>query len=249
MFDFLNSGSLEPLIIEGYDSISRSGSALATFKAFINPDEITINYQVLADRRTKPGGNSSEGQFIGTPPLDLTLKFFIDGTNTAGKPLTKSDGSPATVAEKIQEFYRAVGYSGTTHRTNYVRIKWGRLALMRFDPDVFDGNLKSAQIQYKLFKSDGTPLRAIINATFTEAISEEAAEARDSNSSPDLTHVRRVKEGDTLPGLTREIYGDYRYYLEVARVNNLNNFRDLQPGQNIIFPPLAMDAKSKKQGS
>jgi hypothetical protein len=243
MFDFLNSGSLEPLIIEGYEDIARSGSPLATFKSFINPDEITINYQVIADRRTRAGGNSSEGQFIGTTPLDIVLKFFIDGTNTTGKPLSKSDGGPATVAEKIQEFYQAVGYSGTQHRTNYVRIKWGRLALMRFDPDVFDGSLKSAQIQYKMFKSDGTPLRAIITATFTEAISDEAAESRDNNSSPDLTHVRRVKEGDTLPALTREIYGDFRYYLEVARANQLSNFRQLTPGDTIFFPPLATNTK------
>jgi nucleoid-associated protein YgaU len=136
-----------------------------------------------------------------------------------------------------------VGYSGTQHRTNYVRIKWGRLALMRFDPDVFDGSLKSAQIQYKMFKSDGTPLRAIITATFTEAISDEAAESRDNNSSPDLTHVRRVKEGDTLPALTREIYGDFRYYLEVARANQLSNFRQLTPGDTIFFPPLATNTK------
>jgi hypothetical protein len=245
MFDFLNSGSLEPLIIEGYENIARSGAALATFKSFINPDEITINYQVIADRRTRAGGNSSEGQFIGTAPLDITLKFFIDGTNTAGKTLSKSDGAPATVAEKIQEFYQAVGYSGTQHRTNYVRIKWGRLALMRFDPDVFDGNLKSAQIQYKLFKSDGTPLRAIITAVFTEAISDESAEARDTNSSPDLTHLRRVKEGDTLPALTQEVYGHFKYYLAVASANKLGNFRQLTPGDTLFFPPLAMDAKPK----
>jgi nucleoid-associated protein YgaU len=55
-----------------------------------------------------------------------------------------------------------------------------------------------------------------------------------------MTHVRLVKEGDTLPALTREIYGDYRYYLEVARVNQLDDFRSLEPGTRLFFPPLDM---------
>ena len=56
--------------------------------------------------------------------------------------------------------------------------------------------------------------------------------------SADLTHVRLVKAGDTLPRLCDEIYGEPRMYLEVARANDLDHFRALQPGMRIAFPPL-----------
>jgi nucleoid-associated protein YgaU len=47
-----------------------------------------------------------------------------------------------------------------------------------------------------------------------------------------------VKAGDTLPLMTEEIYGDDKYYLEVARINNITSFRQLQPGTEIFFPPI-----------
>jgi len=48
----------------------------------------------------------------------------------------------------------------------------------------------------------------------------------------------RVKEGDKLPLMTFRIYGDSRYYLEVAKINNITNFRKLMVGSKIFFPPI-----------
>jgi nucleoid-associated protein YgaU len=62
--------------------------------------------------------------------------------------------------------------------------------------------------------------------------------AEEGKNSPDLTHYRQVKQGDTLPLMVFNIYKDPKYYLEIARVNGLTNFRKLLTGQNIIFPPL-----------
>jgi nucleoid-associated protein YgaU len=59
--------------------------------------------------------------------------------------------------------------------------------------------------------------------------------------------VRIVKEGDTLPSMVYKIYGDYKYYLEVAKVNGLNDFRNLQPGKQIFFPPFDKKVKMKAQ--
>ena len=48
-----------------------------------------------------------------------------------------------------------------------------------------------------------------------------------------------VVDGDTLPLLCREIYGSASYYLRVAQVNRLDDFRNLTAGQELIFPPFA----------
>jgi nucleoid-associated protein YgaU len=47
-----------------------------------------------------------------------------------------------------------------------------------------------------------------------------------------------VKAGDSLPALCYQIYGDPGYYLEVARFNRLDDFRRLQPGTRVVFPPV-----------
>jgi len=48
-----------------------------------------------------------------------------------------------------------------------------------------------------------------------------------------------VRSGDTLPMLSKEVYGSPNHYLRLAQVNQLDDFRNLTPGQRIVFPPLA----------
>ena len=243
MFEFLNSGELEKVTINGYEDINKGGE-IKTFKAFINPDEFTINYSTNIDHTAPAGQTGTAGNFISSNPLELSLKFYLDGTKATGK-LKSKDGNEITVAEKIVEFYDACGYNTKSHRPRYVEIIWGKLHLLRFDPECFHGCLKSVSINYKMFNQNGTPLRAIINATFVEAIPAKQRDSADKASSPDLTHVRIVKEGDTLPAMAYKIYGDYKYYLEVAKVNGLNDFRNLQPGKQIFFPPFDKKLKAK----
>ena len=133
--------------------------------------------------------------------------------------------------EKVEEFQLVTGYNGKIHRANYLKVMWGTLAVKRCV-------LKSASIAYKLFKPDGVPLRAVITATFTDNSDDKTRVAMAQDESPDLTHIRLVKAGDTLPEMCFNIYGDPRYYLDVARQNRLDNFRKLEAGTRIFFPPI-----------
>lgn len=38
--------------------------------------------------------------------------------------------------------------------------------------------------------------------------------------------------------MSHRIYGDSKYYLEVARVNEITSFRKLEVGKEIFFPPI-----------
>ncbi|MEC5174011.1 nucleoid-associated protein YgaU [Chryseobacterium nepalense] len=89
-----------------------------------------------------------------------------------------------------------------------------------------------------MFTNEGKALRAIGKAKFSESISKELAAKEENKQSPDLTHKRTVQDGDTLPLMTERIYGDSKYYLEVAKANGLVNFRQLKPGSELYFPPI-----------
>ena len=56
--------------------------------------------------------------------------------------------------------------------------------------------------------------------------------------SPDITHKRIIKQGDTLALMTQKIYNDQHYYMDVANVNRLDGFRKTTPGTEIFFPPI-----------
>jgi hypothetical protein len=62
--------------------------------------------------------------------------------------------------------------------------------------------------------------------------------AKENKSSPDLTHQRMVKMNDKLTLLSEDIYENSNYYIDVAKNNKLLSFRQLQLGENIIFPPI-----------
>ena len=92
-----------------------------------------------------------------------------------------------------------------------------------------------------MFDMFGLPVRAKISASFTERTAGGLNDILGMLSSPDLTHQLTVENENllTLPELTYKVYNNQHYYLQVARVNRLKNFRRLQRGTKLIFPPLS----------
>lgn len=215
-------GTLEKLVILAYTKADYGGAPIARFESFVNPNEITLSYEMEYDAAQGSGTTNSRMNFKKQKPGDLALTFFIDGTGVSGRPLD--------VQQKIEEFQAVTGYNGDIHRPNYLKVNWGTLQIKRCV-------LKSASIAYKLFQPDGVPLRAVITASFSDNSDDNTRVAMAQDMSADLTHKRVVKAGDTLPGLCTEIYGAPDYYLKVARANELAGFR-VVPGMQILFPPL-----------
>lgn len=218
-----DGGALERLVIQAYTTPDFSGDVASQFEAFVNPNEITLAYEIEWDKSQGSGTTKSRMNFKKMTPGDMTLVFFLDGTGANGRPLD--------VQSKIDEFQTCTGYNGDIHRPNYLKIGWGTLTVKRCV-------LKSASIVYKMFQPDGVPLRAVITAVFTDTSDDNTRVAMAQDQSPDLTHVRLVQAGDTLPKLCQTIYGDPRLYWAVAQANGLDDFRDLAPGSRIFFPPL-----------
>ena len=166
--------------------------------------------------------------FVRALPTDFELDFLFDRTGVIkGQNDIAGDG----IINDIEKFKKIVfDYNGNEHKPNYVMIGWGTL--------LFKGSLQEMSIEFKLFASDGTPLRAVAKTKFKGTVEDDLRVAKENNNSPDLTHIRTVKEGDTLPLMTFKIYGDSKYYLQVAQVNKLTSFRTLKAGQKIKFPPI-----------
>lgn len=222
-------GTLEKLVILAYTSPDYSSeSYLGRFESHINPNEITLSYEMEYNAAQGVGTTNSRMEFQKQKPGDLALTFFIDGTGVDGKI---SNVPENYIQEKVEEFQNVTGYNGDIHRTNYLMVNWGTLHIKRCV-------LKSASIAYKLFRPNGVPLRAVITANFTENSDDQTRVAIAQDQSSDLTHVRIIKAGDNLPMLCSRIYGDPRLYLRVAAANEIDDFRNIPPGTRVFFPPL-----------
>ncbi len=230
----------------------KSSDSADTFEVWVNPGSYRINY-ALNYNRPKPTGNSdSPPQFVNSEPISFDFELLFDGTGVIPKQpsnnplegvpiagaiaggiagLKTSKDDPNDITKRILQFNRIVyDYKGEQHRPRVVQVVWGKL--------VFFGVLKSLSYQFKLFKPDGTPLRATATVSFENHRNDFLREAIVKAESPDLTHIRTVQEGDTLPLMCYRIYGDTSAYLAVAKANNLLNFRQLEAGQQLFFPPL-----------
>ena len=119
---------------------------------------------------------------------------------------------------------------GKEHEPHYLIVHWSHL--------YFKCRLKSVNIKYTLFNRSGEPIRAELDTHFVRDLDEAERIRLEKKSSPDLTHVRVVKAGDTLPLMAQEIYGDASYYIQVARINHLNTVRALKAGTSLRFPPI-----------
>lgn len=228
-----DNGTLEKLIIQAFDDADRTKPAEKNGKFTVMFNPITFNRKYEIEYYVKAEHASPKTPvYSREKPQEYDFEFTIDGTGTSAAPLTDADGKSVDVAKKIEEFWQVCGeFRGDLHRPPYLRIKWGD-----FELDVV---LKMADITYTLFKKSGSPLRAKITATFDQSVADDEQEARDAKSSPDLSHVRTIIQGDVLPLMTKNIYGDSNsLYLEVAKFNKLNNFRKLKSGAKLIFPPI-----------
>lgn len=196
-------------------------------EAFINPDTYSTSVKVkYADSKTIDNPNPTK-IFAGLGDETLTLgKIIVDGTGiiNTGKPFKD-------VYTYIQHFRDIVcKFNGGIHSTNFLKITWNKLSFICV--------CTSFDVKYTLFKPDGTPLRAEITLSLSRSEDFSTKEKRASKQSPDLTHLRVFKAGDTLPLMCYRIYGDSSYYLDVARKNNLDNVFDIQPGTALYFYPL-----------
>lgn len=224
---------MKKLTILGYKDRKRKGASAGKIEVALNPHSIATRHEHKFARYR--GINSSHNTALYAYSLGEELSFQLVMMESSAMDYGPEAllASNKTVTGQVEDFMKVCYLmNGSIHEPNFLNIKWGEVN--------FDCKLKTLDIKYTSFDREGNPRRAELDVVFIEDISQENAARLEGKSSPDLTHIITVKEGDTLPLLTERVYGTVRksLYLEIARVNNLDDFRNLQRGQQIFFPPL-----------
>ena len=217
------AGPLKKLTIEAHREADYSDGAVETFTAMFNPTSYTRKYELDYQEEQGAGTTGSPQVFGKIKPQDYTFELVFDGT---GAVTEEKD-----VHKEVEHFLKVTGkHDGEIHRPFYLLLSWSTLSVKCV--------LKSADITYNLFKSNGDPLRAKVKAVFSENIEETLRVAQERKSSPDLTHVKQVQDQSTLPLMAHKIYRDPAYYFQLAKANKLRHFRNLETGTKLTFPPV-----------
>jgi len=219
---------------------SKRKSQFGTMKVQYNPETLSLKHESVFQNKQGIATSSAQARFSHSRSKLLNVNLVFDGTQVSYFGYERARGHLPTVAERIKDLlqlcYRP---QSDTHEPAYLKLTWGSGVL---GPS-FDCRLQSVDIKYTSFERDGSPQHAELAAVFVEDLDPQKKAALDRLSSPDLSHRRVVKDGDTLPLLCLEIYGSAQHYLRVAEANGLDDFRALVPGQALIFPPFERRAE------
>lgn len=199
-------------------------SKLGEYDVLVNPENYKQkNEQQYSTTDTTNGSSAQTTKYKGGGSGLFEIVLFFDGTGV----ITKDK-----VADQVKKVKDLIyKYNGDIHEPNYLRVYWGTQSL-------FQGRLKSWNVNYTMLDMDGSPLRAEATAILIASVSVKKKALEEKKNSSDLTHVRTVLDGDNLPLMCYRIYGDSSYYIKVAQHNNITNFRAIKPGDVITFPPV-----------
>lgn len=219
----MDSGKLTKMKLVAYKKPDFSDK-VGEYDVLVNPDKYNDKSELKYSTNSSPLGVSAETvKFRGAGSKLFNMDFFFDSTGVL---------SEEPVDDQIDNLKELIySYNGDIHEPNYVKILWGTQSL-------FEGRLKEWDILYSMMDLNGTPLRAEIKAVFIGSVSAKKKALEERKNSSDLTHIRTVKAGDTLPSMCFRIYGDSKYYIQVAAFNGLDNIRVIRAGDQVVFPPL-----------
>lgn len=192
------------------------------FVAMFNPENMSEGSNPQYNDAQAFGTEGAQQRYNHTPPGHFNFEFLIDGTGASG--------DKREVIAEVELLKQTVKLRGDQHRPSFLLFVYGAF--------IKTGVMVNMSIQYTMFRSNGTPLRAKINLSCREHTPQVLNLLESNFLSPDLTRRHTVKEGESLPRLCNAFYDSPRLYIEVARANGKTNIRKLEAGEEIVFPPI-----------
>jgi hypothetical protein len=219
------SGSLELMKITGYTDEAFQSTFGKPYSVMINPDSLKWQRSIDYNTTQAPNKSSPSQTYKNSPSDKLSFDIVIDCTGIVDAKRTDMFTEIAALESIVFK------YNGKIHRPNFVKVQWGQSM-------TFKGVLNSFDTSYTLFKPDGSPLRAKISLAFSMYVSPTTVTKLDAQESPDITHLVTVVDGMSLPQICQQVWGNDDNYVQVAKYNGLNKFRNLKGAEKLIFPPI-----------
>jgi Contractile injection system tube protein/LysM domain len=190
-----------------------------TIKALFNPTSYTMIKKNNIQPQQIPGLESPIVQYVCGSQCTLNMKLFFD---------TYEEQTDVSV--RTDAVYKLLDIVKSTHAAPICDIRWGGFH--------FKGVLESVSGEFSLFLPNGTPVRANLTVNFIEWRDVHSLVQVNPKESADHQKNRWVKSGERLDGIAGEEYENPAQWRMIAEANNLEDPRQLQPGQHIVIPAI-----------
>jgi hypothetical protein len=191
----------------------------STVTVLFNPTDLSVDRGSHYAAMPVPGLSMPILQYIRGESDVLHLDLFLDRTDQ------NSD-----IENDLAQIGRFVVIDSGLHAPPVIEFAWAKFA--------FTGVVTSFRQKMTLFSEDGRTLRARLTLSLRSYKSAEV-QLRDLKlSSPDRTHARVLREGETLAHIANEAYGDPRMWRPIALANGITRPRFIPVGTPLLIPAL-----------
>jgi Contractile injection system tube protein/LysM domain len=187
-------------------------------QVLFNPNQVAIS-------KTGWHEDSDNGLVASRAPATLTIDLFFDTTTLGKYP-------PENVQNYTKQIY-SLTLIGKNARPPLCQIIWGKNVLLPL------GILKSLNKILTHFLEDGTPVAATLKCNFQEW---QYPTQQKKIENPIDDPIRIVKQGETLSSIAAQEYNDPAMWRLIAKENNMDNPRLLEPGKPLTIPPRRADS-------
>ena len=188
------------------------GKPTKEIQVLFNPNQVAIS---------KTGWSEDKNGPVADPgSATLTIELFFDTTTLGKYP-------PENVQNYTKHIY-SLTLIGKNARPPLCQIIWGKNVLLPL------GILKSLTKTLTHFLEDGTPVAAKLSCNFEEW---QNPTQQKKIENPIDDPIRIVKQGETLSSIAAQEYNDPALWRLIAKENNMDNPRLLEPGTSLTIPP------------
>ncbi|QDF37511.1 LysM peptidoglycan-binding domain-containing protein [Bradyrhizobium symbiodeficiens] len=210
-----------------------SGSKAGTqIRVLFNPTEYTLDRSNTYKATSIPGLGGPLFHFINGEADSLAMELFLDDY---------TDQAPGgkTVRDRVDEIAALLEIDNNLHAPPIVRFVWGKLS--------FTAIIEKLTRKLTLFKPDGVPARATLNVSFKEYRTLPELTINPRLQSADKSKRRVIIGNDSLWLLASREYHDVNKWKVIAEHNDLDDPRDIAPGDWMTIPPLEQDNGSRRR--
>jgi nucleoid-associated protein YgaU len=222
----MSKPQLEKAIITVLDGADKN----KVIPVLFNPTEYSFDRTNAYKALPVPGLGSPILQFINGECDQLSMELFLDDYTDPEGPTSSRKKEKDPVGTRLKDISKLLEIDRDLHAPPPVRFNWG--------PMEFTGIMEKLGRKVTKFHPDGTPARATLSVAFKEYRTLRQQLESPRRESADKTKRRVVVGRDSLWAMAAREYDDAREWPRIAEANDLDDPRQIQPGDWLKLPPM-----------
>jgi nucleoid-associated protein YgaU len=195
-----------------------------------NPTEYSFERSNSYKASAVPGLGSPLLQFVNGESDHLSMDLFLDDYTDPNGPTSMQQKENDPLVKRLADISKLLEIDRDLHAPPPLRFNWG--------PMEFLAVIEKLGRKVTMFHPDGTPARMTLSVSFKEyrTLRQQLEDPR--RESADKTKRRVVVGQEQLWWIAASEYDDANQWITIARANDLDDPREIVPGDWLLVPPI-----------